>query len=289
MARKRATLTELLNNFTARVLYDKFRVLACSAFEWEGLPEGIEPRHIERHLFDHGKAVFIKDPHMSYMALECHDGGQYNVYGDPLKYVAVGTGYTKHYDADKCVVIENNLFRIPTKDPVVFYVNKIAEAERTMDVNTKAVKTPFIFTCTDKDLMTFKAIFEKIDGNVPAIFTDKAFNLDSVQVLQTGVSFMGNELMDYKKSVENELLTFLGFNNLAVDKKERVNTDEANSNNQLTQSFAELQLAAREAACKRINEMYDGLNVSVKRREVAADAELAMGHDKADSGTPGNH
>jgi len=272
VARKRANLTDLLNDLTFKVLYNKFRVLACSAHEWEGLPEGIEEKHIERFLFDHGKAIFFRDPAMSFMCLEAQTSGKLNVYGDSVKWFASGFNYHRQMDADKCVIIDNNPIRLSTHDIVMFYVNKITEAERTMDVNVKACKTPYIVACDDKDVLTFKRIFQMIDGNVPAIYADKALNLDALNVLQTNVKFMGNDLMDYKKSVENELLTFLGFDNLAVDKKERVNLSEANSNNQMTQSFAELQLESRKLACERINEMF-GLNVSVKRREVETDVE----------------
>lgn len=285
MARKRATLTDLLNDLTYKVIYNKFRVLACSAHEWEGLPDGIEEKHIERFLFDHGKAIFFKDPAMSYMCLEAQTSGQLNVYGEPVKWFASGFNYHKVFDADKCVIVDNNPLRLSTHDIVMFYVNKITEAERTMDVNVKACKTPYIFACDDKDVLTFKAIFGKIDGNVPAIYADKGLNLDAIQVLQTNVKFMGNDLMDYKKSVENELLTFLGFDNLAVDKKERVNLSEANSNNQMTKSFADLQLESRKLACERINEMF-GLNVSVKRREVEQDVDnVDLRHNQTDSGT----
>lgn len=266
MARKRATLTDLLNNLTYKVLYDKFHLLACSLFEWEGLPDDIKPRHIEELLFKYGKAIFFKDPKMTHMCLKVDDVGKYNVNGDPLKYLATGFGYHKHYNADDCVIIENNLFRLPTEEVIMFYVNKLTEAERTMDVNVKSVKTPFIIACDDKDVLTFKRIFQQIDGNTPAIYADKGLNLDALNVLKTDGKFLGNDLMDYKKSVENELLTFLGLNNLAVDKKERVNVDEANSNNELTESFADLQLKARQTACKEINEMY-GLKITVKRKE----------------------
>lgn len=268
MARKRATLTDLLNELTFATLYYKFRLLACSAFEWVGLPYGIEEKFVERFLFDHGKAVFFRDPHMSYMCLEAQDSGEVNVYGDPLFYTAAGFNYNRRLSADKCIIIENNQHRLATRDFVRFYVNKLTEAERTMDVNVKACKTPFIIACDDKDVLTFKRIYQMIDGNTPAIYADKGLNLDALNVLKTDAKFLGNDLMDYKKSVENELLTFLGFDNLAVDKKERVNLSEANSNNQITESFAELQLKSRERACERINEMF-GLNVSVKRRAPA--------------------
>lgn len=265
MARKRANLSDLLNDLTFRVLFDKYKLVALNAFQWEGLPDGIQERHIERQLFDHGKCIFFRDPKMSYMALECQNSGQVDPYGDPLGYVAHGVNYHKHYWADKCVIIENNKLRLATRDFILFYVNKLTEAERTMDVNIKSCKTPVVFACDDKDLLTFKRIFQQVDGNVPAIFADRGLNLDAIQAFQTGVKFMGNELMDYSQSVENKLLTFLGVNNPAVDKKERLITDEANSNNQLIDSFMELQLEARQRACEAINEMY-GLTLSVKRR-----------------------
>lgn len=274
MARKRATLSDLMNDLTFNTLYKKFKMLACSAYEWDGLPDEIKERHIEKVLFEHGKAIFFKDPSMSYMTLTVHDNGQLNVYGEPLSYTATGFNYIKKYDADDCVIIENNPLRLCTKDFLLFYVNKLTEAERTMDVNVKANKTPVIFGVDDKDVLTFKRLFQQVDGNTPAIFADKGINLDNIQAYKTDVKFLCNDLMDYKKSVENELLTFLGFDNLAVDKKERVNLSEANSNNEITKSFADLQLESRKLACEAINKMY-GLNISVKRREVETNVEYS--------------
>lgn len=265
MARKRATLTDLLNDLTYRTLYNKYKMVAMNEFEWNDLPEGIEPRHIEKWLFSRGYCCFFKRNKGSFTVLECSSDGRQNVYGDPTGYRIYGVGYQTHRPADKCVIIRNNILGLSTEDFVIHYVNKITEAERTMDVNVKACKTPVIFACDDKDVLTFKRIFQQVDGNVPAIFADRGLNLDSITAFQTGVKFMGNELMDYKRAVESDLLTFLGQNNTPVDKKERLITDEAEANNQLIESFAELQLEAREKACEEINAMF-GLSISVKRR-----------------------
>lgn len=284
MARKRATLTDLLNELTFATLYNKFKLLATSAFEWSGLPDGVEEKFVERYLFSYGKAAFFRHPRMSFMCLEAQDGRGFNVYGEPLHYIATGYGgFSQELSADDCVVIENNPLRMCTHDFVMFYCNKLAEAERTMDVNVKTCKTPFVIACDDKDVLTFKRIYQMIDGNTPAIYADKGLNLDALNVLKTDAKFLGNDLMDYKKSVENELLTFLGFDNLAVDKKERVNLSEANSNNQITESFAELQLISRELACERINHMY-GLNVSVKRRNPVELVERGVENVENDTG-----
>lgn len=265
MARKRATLTDLLNDLTFKILFQKYKLLACSRFEWKGLPEGILERHIEGYLFQYGKSVFFKAPAMSYMCLQVDEGRGVNVNGDPLHYVATGWGYKKELSADNCVIIENNMFRYNTDDFIMFYVNKLTEAERTMDVNVKSVKTPTVFACDDKDVLTFKRIFQMVDGNTPAIFADKGLKLDAIQAYKTDAKFLCNDLMDYKKAVENELMTFLGYNNSPIDKKERVNVSEANSNNEIIEAFADLQLKARQDACEAINDMY-GLNLSVRAR-----------------------
>lgn len=266
MARKRATLTDLLNDLTYRTLFDKYKLICMNEYKWENLPAGIEPRHIERWLFSNGFCCFFKRSQGSFMVLECSSDGRQNVYGDPTGYRIHGVGFQTHRPAEACVIIKNNLLALPTEAFVTHYVNKLTEAERTMDVNIKACKTPVIFACDDKDLLSFKRMFQQVDGNTPALFVDRGLNLDSIQAFLTGVKFMGNELMDYKRSVESDLLTFIGQDNTPVDKKERLITDEAEANNQLIQSFADLQLEARQKACKEINELF-GLNITVRRRE----------------------
>ena len=266
MARKRANLTDLLNQLTFRALYDKFKLISINAFEWDGLPDDITERHIERQLFADGKAIFYKSPGKRFMCLKCQESGQVNVYGDPLGYIAHGINHQEQVNAKDCVIIENNKLRLATEPFIMFYVNKLAEAERTMDVNVKACKTPVVFACDDKDVLSFKRIFQQVDGNVPAIYADRGLNLDSITAYQTGVKFMGNELQDYANAVENKLLTFLGLNNTPVEKKERLITDEAQANNQLIESFAQLQLEARQRAVEEINSMF-GLSLSVRRRQ----------------------
>lgn len=267
MARKRATLTDLLNDLTFKAIFDKFHLVAVNQFEWGNLPNGMQERHIENQLFSHGQAAFFQAPRRGFMCLECSEDGRQNVYGDPLGYTITGVGYTTRVAADDCVIIENNKLRLATKPFIYWYANKLTEAERTMDVNIKACKTPIIFACDDKDVMTFKRIFQQIDGNTPAIFADRNLNSDAIKAFQTGVKFMGKELQDYANATENKLLTFLGLNNTPVDKKERLVTDEANANNQLIESFAQLQLEARQRACDAINQKY-GLGITVKRRNI---------------------
>lgn len=265
MARKRANLTDLLNDLTFKVLYDKFKLISINAFKWDGLPDGITERHVERELFDKGKVMFFRHPRMSFMCLPCDEIGN-NIYNDPIRYRAVGNNFRYECDAEECVIIENNKLKIATEQFIMFYVNKLTEAERTMDVNVKSNKTPVILVTEDKDVLSMKKFISDVDGNTPAIIVDKSMNLDGIKALDLKAKFLGKELMDYKQTVEGELLTFLGINNNPVEKRERLITDEANANNELIQSFFDLQLEARERACEAINTLYK-LKVRVSKRQ----------------------
>lgn len=263
--RRRANLNDLLNDLTFKTLYDKFKLISINAFKWEGLPDDIREEDIERVLFDDGKVMFFRHKRMSHMCLPCDEIGTSVAYGRPLRYRAVGHNFRYEVDADKCVIIENNKLRIPTHSFVMFYVNKLTEAERTMDVNVKSNKTPVILVTDDKDVLSMKKFIADVDGNAPAIIVDKSLNLDGIKALDLKAKFLGKELMDYKQTVEGELLTFLGINNNPVEKKERLITDEANANNELIEKFIDLQFEARERACKKINEMFD-LQITVSKR-----------------------
>lgn len=284
---KKTTRAERLNNLTFRTLYNQYKNMALNVFQWEGLPEGIQERYIEQILFEEGKILFFRDPAMSYMALPCFPGVNLDVYNEPLRWRAMGLGYSKEFDRDKCVLIENNKLRTPTEDGVLFYVNKLYEAERTQDTNVRTSKMPWIAVCDEKNLLTYKEVIRKVDANEPAIFAAKGFNPDAIQILPTKATFMGNELIDYSHSVQNDLLTFLGVNNCPVDKKERLVAGEVTSNDDLVQTNAELLLEARQRACDAINEMFPDLHVSVKLRhepqEVKPDDSVP---GKGDGGNP---
>lgn len=138
------------------------------------------------------------------------------------------------------------------------FAYRLYEAERSSDVNIKNQKYPYIILTDDKQIFTLKQVYQKIEGNEPAIFADKK-NLqpDNIKVLQTGSPFVADKLQDYKKEIWNEALTFLGINNIMIDKKERLITDEANSNNELINLNLQSYLAPRQEACKQFNEKFN--------------------------------
>lgn len=151
---------------------------------------------------------------------------------------------------------------------------RLYEAERTADVNIKAQKTPVMILLNEKQRLTMKNLYNQYDGNQPFIFGDKDnLSQEQLKAINTEAPFIADKIIDYKKEIWNEALTFLGINNIMVDKKERLITDEANSNNELINLNLQSYLAPRLEACKQFNEKF-GLTGTDKEISVRVRSDL---------------
>lgn len=263
----KADKNDLRNALTESFLYTRFEMLMQNQFKWTGLEElNIQEKHIERYLFNDGYCLFFKDKVNGLMCLPCYGEGGQNVYGDFLRYRATGFNYTYSVNAEDCVLIENNKLRMPTSMAVLYFVEQLFDLKRTMDVNVKQLQLQTLFSATDKNVLTVKKIIDELEKHNWAIITDSTMQLDEiVKAIQTGVKCLTPELTDRYNAVMNEALTYFGINNSNTDKRERLITDEANANNQLIDSCAEMFLEARKRACEEINKKF-GTHISVELR-----------------------
>lgn len=134
---------------------------------------------------------------------------------------------------------------------------RLYEAEQTAMVNIKAQKTPVLLLMDEKQRLTMENLYSQYEGNRPVIFGDKnSLGENVIKAINTQAPFIADKIIDYKKEIWNEALTFLGINNIMVDKKERLITDEANSNNELINLNLQSYLAPRQEACRQFNEKF---------------------------------
>ena len=121
--------------------------------------------------------------------------------------------------------------------------------------------------CDEKQRLTLLNLYKKYDGNEPFIFGDKNLLVNglNLQAIKTDAPYITDKIMEYKKQIWNEALTFLGINNIMEEKKERLTENESNVNNELINMNLQSYLLTRKEACKQINEKF-GLNVDVKVR-----------------------
>ena len=109
---------------------------------------------------------------------------------------------------------------------------------------------------------------------IQLFFGDKLqLDPNKIQALKTDAPFIADKIIDYKKQIWNEALTFLGVNNIMIDKKERLVSDEANSNNEVINLNLRTFLAPRQKACKQFNDLY-GLTGTDKEISVKVSSDL---------------
>jgi len=236
-------------------------------YKWEGLPKYIAKRFIENNLFQYGQLAFFKDSEVGFLITKVTPSGLLNIYDEPVRYYCYGNnGYSKNVLAKDCVLIRNNIDAIPTSVLINLFCIRLYEIERTIDTNIKQQKTPLIVQCEESQRLTLKNLFMKYDGNEPFIFGNKALNLEGIKVLKTDAPYVADKLWELKNAKWAECLDMLGINNANTSKKERLITDEVNSNNQLLDLQADTMLMTRNYACEEIKEKFD-LDITCKLRE----------------------
>ena len=278
------SIANQLNNRTYTDYFYRLMLIARSLFKWEGLPNGIDEKWIEKYLFYEGTCVFYKDPNLGFMVTKWSTEGTLNAYDEPTTIRPYATNTMELNNGElldnneNCVIIRNNDDMIPTFPTIQLYSADLTNIKRTIDTNISVQKTPTVVTCTDKQKLTFKQAIKQRDENEPVIYGDKNIDINSINVLNTSAPIVFDKLQIQKNNIWNECMTFLGINNANTDKRERLVDDEVQANNQLIKANEDVMLKAREKACELINKMF-GLNISVKRR---TDLKMANMEDNDD-------
>ena len=264
---KETDLAMAINNATYVDYLDRLKLVATSLFTWEGLDEVAgtgASRFLELALYENGRGVFFKDDELGYMALRVNPNDKFNVYMLPTKVICYSFEYNKEKDFDDVVYIMNNNLQKPTLETLKLFAYRLYEVERTIDTNLLAQKTPILIEGDTKTILTLKNVYMQYSGNTPFIFGNKQYDLSNkLSVLKTDAPYLIDKLVLYKHEIWDEALTFLGINNANTDKKERLITDEVNSNNDLINYYLNCFYKTRKEACDRINEKY-GLNIKIR-------------------------
>lgn len=250
--------------------FNRLKLKAISMFEWINLPKEIDERYLELMLCQNGYVCFFKDQLVpdvdTYFALQCTLGGRFNVYNIPTVYqIYTASGYNARRTAEDSVIIYNNLLHSPTVPLLMYHAYNIANVERTIEINLNQLKRPYIFLVPENQRFTFIKLINDIKNNQDVIIGNKDLNLDNINPVNTITPNNTLDLYTLKKRYYNEALTDMGINNLNVDKKERLVSDEVSSNDEDVLINRNSMLYARKMACKQINDMF-GLNIDVKFR-----------------------
>lgn len=253
-------------------LVNNFINIASNLFKYKGLEffgEDLTSEIVERGYIFNGVNVAFKDNYLGSLCLPAVASSNINVYGIPKQYIAVGyNGKTWNLSNENGVLLRNNGTYSPDIFMIYHYCDRMADCEMAMKTNINVNKMPFSLTGDPDQLLTMKNMIEQITGNKIAIYKPKKIKTASSEpieckVLNTGAEYLADKINDSRLDYLSMLLTYLGLDNVSVEKRERLNTAEAGANDEHIKSNLYLKLKCRQEDWAKVNKML-GCNVSVE-------------------------
>ena len=238
-----------------------------SMFEYEGLPDSIPQKELERLLQTTGNAFVTSVDGVLY-ALSGGKGGEPDVYGRATLYTVANPALklNKTYDIQKDgVLIEND----SNGESLLPLIGRYAvlHTDGLISLNTASILTRITMLISagdDKTKQSADEFLRKIqDGEFSIIGENAFFKGVNMQTAPTTNSVYITQLIEliqyYKASMYNEL----GLNANYNMKRERLNLGEVSMNVDVLLPYVDNMLKERQNAVEKINEMFD-TEISVK-------------------------
>lgn len=238
-----------------------------SMFEYEGLPDSIPQKELERLLQTTGNAFVTSVDGVLY-ALSGGKGGEPDVYGRATLYTVANPALklNKTYDIQKDgVLIEND----SNGESLLPLIGRYAVlyTDGLISLNTASILTRItmlISASDDKTKQSADEFLRKIqDGEFSIIGENAFFKGVNMQTAPTTNSVYITQLIElvqyYKASMYNEL----GLNANYNMKRERLNLGEVSMNVDVLLPYVDNMLKERQNAVEKINAMFE-TEISVK-------------------------
>lgn len=239
----------------------------CSLFEMTGQPDTWDMDYFWTVLFLEGH-IGVSDTAAGVLPLRCAYSG-INMYNHPTDLIFANPvlgNWTRRIGKDG-VLLHLMYDYLPAQALIQRYATLLAMCDSSLAVTLMNSKVAFIGLASNKSQAnTMKRMYDKISSGEPAVFVNQDVgNPANFYFNRVKENFVGEQILIVKRGIINEFLTNIGINNANTDKRERLNADEVNANNQEIGINISDWLYNLQTGIEEVNKMFD-LNISVKRK-----------------------
>lgn len=237
---------------------------AISVFKWK-IPDVWDKDFFLYTLYGMGYIVVLDIPKYGVI---CQPGALtgYNLYYRPAKVIVTNPLFratTRTIDKD-CAVIKLMPDYSGILDKVGYYADLLALCAESAGMNIVNIKFGTVFGAENQQqAQTFKKMFDKLSTE-PAVAVGKKLFDDATGeprwfpfTQNVKESYVLSDLLSDMRKIETMFATDFGIPNSNTDKRERLITDEVNSNNVETASTCELWLETLRKGMAKANELFN--------------------------------
>ena len=262
---------ELINNY---VLYFLNRLQ--SMFEYEGLPETIPQKWLEHYLLVNGNCAIVKVDNELY-AVTGGMGEDADPYYIPAGYVVANpwiktsggtlskTYWTETIPGHKqdAVLMRNDTYSVGLMPMLQKYASQLAENDISMILaSILARATINISAADDRTKKSAELWLKRLTEGKLGIISETAF-IEALNVREfQHVAESLVPLIEYHQYIKASLYNDLGLNANYNMKRESLNSNESQLNDDMLRPLIDNMLAMRREACEEINKFY-GTDITV--------------------------
>lgn len=247
-----------------------------SRFELENAPEEWDMNYFWSHLFLDG-SIAILDTSMGIIPLRCGYSG-INVWDRPTDIIIANPilgSFTRKIGVDGALI--HLQYDYAGISPILQrFSTLLALCDSAISVNLMNSKVAFIgFVDDASQANTMKKMYDTISEGEPAVFVRKSqVNTENFMFNNVKQSFIADDVMLVRRKIVNDFLSDIGINNANLDKRERLNEQEVNANNEEVRFNVLNWLDCTQGGLDVANKLY-GMNLRILLREVTTEQEQA--------------
>lgn len=246
-----------------------------SMFIYEGLPDTIPQKWLENYLLVNGAVVWIETPEDGLIVTRPDIGGKPDLYYIPtdvivsnpyIKGIQTSRTYTRDVD---CVLGVNDTYAQGVLPLLKKYCGMMVENDITMNIADIMSRATMILSAADDNTKDSAELFIKrlIEGNLSVIGEtpflvanqDRALTINQL----SGSAAMLTDLIEYHQYLKAGLYNELGLNSNYNMKRESINSNESQLNDDMLHPLIDNMLAERESMVEKVNNMF-GTSITVR-------------------------
>lgn len=245
-----------------------------SRFELIGAPDEWDMQYIWTHLFLDG-VISIIDTDLGVIPLRCGFSG-INVWDRPTDIIIANHvlgSFQRKIGKDGALI--HLQYDYTGVSPILSrYSELLASCDSALCVNLMNSKVAFMgFVDDDAQARTMQKMYDEISAGTPAVYVRKnQVNPENFIFTNVKQSFVADDILLVRRKIVNDFLSDIGINNANLDKRERLNAQEVNANNEEVRFNILNWIDCIQEGLDTANLLY-GLRLKIALREVTPDTK----------------